>query len=786
MGRRLKRIALVLLAIALLAVAAALIALRGSLAPLDGKLALAGLSAPVRIERDALGTVTIEAASEADAMRALGYVHAQERFFEMDLMRRSAAGELAALFGARALELDTARRQDRIRSRVRANLDAALGAKRDAVEAYTSGVNHGLASLRARPWPYLLLRARPQPWRVEDTPVVGYAMYYDLQDAGNARELGLIRVQPLLPRALFDLVTWDGSRWDAPLQGAPRGDAPLPGPEALDLRRLVPAAGTAPQPEPAMPRGSNNFAVSGRLTADGRAILADDMHLGLRAPNIWFRARLRYPDPQRPGLRIDVSGFSLPGTPGVTVGSNGHVALGFTNSYGDWNDWAALPGCGRAHCAGRRAHRERIEVAGGEPVDIVVEETGWGPIAEYRADGSALARRWVAHLPGAMNLSLIDMGGARTLDQALAVADRAAVPAQNLLLADASGRIAWRLLGPVPRRAAGCRPQALSDPATCPPWPIDTAGAPAIIEPTGGRLWTANARVVDGGFLQRMGDGGYVLGTRAWMIRDRLHAKAVFDERDLLAIQLDDRSLLLRPWSDLMLRQARTGNAPALADVAAAAPRLEPHASTDAVAYRTVRAWRGAVHARIRDGLLSPARHALGPDAKLPELPQLEAVAWPMASTQPEHLLPPGFDSWQQLFEDAAREVRDELAAKGPLAKRTWGDRNTAAICHPLAGALPFGRRLLCMPAEPLRGDSFTPRAQAPDSGASQRMVVSPGRERDGLAHMPGGQSGHPLSPFWGSGHDDWVHGRPTPFLPGPARHVLRLVPGANRQRPAH
>ena len=122
--------------------------------------------------------------------------------------------------------------------------------------------------------------------------------------------------------------------------------------------------------------------------------------------------------------------------------------------------------------------------------------------------------------------------------------------------------------------------------------------------------------------------------------------------------------------------------------------------------------------------------------------------------------------------------MRDELDQSGPLAARTWGERNTAAICHPLAGAIPLiGRHLLCMPAEPLPGDSMMPRVQGPGFGASQRMVVAPGHEADGIAHMPGGQSGHPLSPFWGAGHDDWARGRASPFLPGETRHQLLLSP---------
>jgi penicillin amidase len=307
---------------------------------------------------------------------------------------------------------------------------------------------------------------------------------------------------------------------------------------------------------------------------------------------------------------------------------------------------------------------------------------------------------------------------------------------------------------------------------------VSTARAPAVIDPPSGRVWTANARVVDGNALRLVGDGGYVLGPRAKQIRDALFAKQRFDERDLLAIQLDDRALFLQRWWTL-LRGLPAGDAtPALRALADAASRWEGRAVPESVSYRIVRAWRLAVHERIAAGLTAPARAALGKDFERPELPQFEGVAWPLVTQRPAHLLPTAYPTWTALFEDAAREVRAELEARGPLAERTWGERNTARICHPLSGALPaFAKGTLCMPFEPLPGDSSMPRVQAPDMGASQRMVVSPGHEADGILHMPGGQSGHPLSPFWGAGHDDWVHGRPTPFLPGPATHSLRMVP---------
>ena len=785
MTRWLRRGAFALL---VLAAAFALLAtwlLRGSLPTLEGTLALPGLSAPVSVSRDANGTVTIDAANQHDALRALGYVHAQERYFEMDLLRRTAAGELSALFGEIAVDTDKRHRLHRMRARVSRDMDAITGSQRSQLQAYADGVNAGLATLRVRPWAYLLLRQQPAPWRVEDSPLVGHAMYFDLQGGDNARELALWRMRPHLPPALFDLLAHDGSRWDAPLQGAARGDAVLPGPDVLDLRGLPASAASPAAPESPGTPGSNNFAVSGALTADGRAILADDMHLGLRAPNIWFRARLRYADAAAPGGRVDVQGVTLPGLPAVVVGSNGHVAWGFTNSYGDYQDWKLQTPCAAqtpaSGCARIARYSERIEVAGAAPVMLDVDETAWGPVAHREADGRVLSLRWTAHLPGAVNLGLVEFPVAGDIDQALAIANRTATPTQNLLLADAEGQVAWRLLGPLPQRSEACKLAATVETATdetCAPWTSSTAASPILRSPALDRLWTANSRVLDGEDLRRVGDGGYVLGARAAQIRDALQANARFGERDLLAIQLDDRALFLQPWHALLLERANAAQSPALRELATAAARWEGRASIDSVSFRIVRSWRLAVHKRIAEGLTAPARDTLGEDFVLPDFPQLEGVAWPLVSQRPAHLLPPPHASWDALFEDAAVQVRDDLAEQGPLAERTWGERNTAAICHPLAAAIPLvGKRWLCMPADPLPGDGAMPRVQGPAFGASQRMVVSPGHEADGILHMPGGQSGHPLSPFWGAGHAAWVRGEPSPFLPGSTIHTLLLQP---------
>lgn len=781
-----KWIGRVLIALVLLVVVAVLGVwwlMRGSLPRLEGEVALPGLSAPVTIQRDANGVVTVEAANENDAMRALGYVHAQERYFEMDLLRRTASGELAALFGPVAIGVDKEHRVHRMRARVTRDLDAILGDKRAMAQSYVDGVNAGVGALKVRPWPYLLLRTQPEAWTLSDSVLVGYAMYFDLQDAKNERELAMWRIRPHLPQALYALLAHDGTSWDAPLAGRPRGDATLPGADIVDLRQLPMQEGPRPADVPERSDvGSNNFAVSGQLTADGRAIVADDMHLGLRAPNIWFRARLRYPDARAPDGRVDANGFTLPGLPALVVGSNGHVAWGFTNSYGDWADWKRVPDCDDDSCAGAMSTVEIIRVAGSDDVEFPVDETQWGPILHREDDGSSLALRWIAQQPGSMNLGLADFLHARSLDDALAMADRTAIPAQNLAIGDSQGRITWRLLGPMPQRGAGCDPTQVVEPATCAPWPITTASGTALPIGTVQRVWTANSRVVDGALLARVGDGGYANGARAKQIRDGLFAKDRFTERDLLAIQLDDRALFLKRWWTLLRERDGAAKTPALHELAAAASTWQGRASADSVSYRVVRAWRLAVHDRLLDGLTAPAHAALGDKFEMPNLSHFEGVAWPLVTQRPANLLPRRFASWEALFEDAAREVRDELATDGPIAQRTWGERNTAKICHPLSRALLAAvKSSLCMPADELPGDSGMPRVQGPNFGASERMVVAPGHEADGIIHMPGGQSGHPMSPFWGAGHDDWVHGRPTPFLPQETKYAMKLVPGGTR-----
>lgn len=786
----LRRSIIVLLVLAAAFIATAWLALRGSLPQLDGILRVSAVHAETSIERDERGTATITGSSRSDVTWALGYVHAQERFFEMDLMRRSAAGELAELFGAAAVPIDRRARVHRMRARAEAALALLPASERAQIERYRDGVNAGLAALDVRPFAYLLTGTRPRPWASEDTVLVVDAMYFTLNDAANKRELAFSRMHDALPESAWKFLSATGGRWDAPLAGPPMRWPDPPPVEDIDLRALDSSllrTGDAVSDD--VP-GSNSFAVSGALTG-GPGLLANDMHLGLGVPGIWFRARLIYPNPRRPGETIDVSGATLPGTPAIVAGSNRSIAWGFTNSYGDFTDWVRViadPGDANRYLTAEGSapistYPETIVVKDAPPETLEVRETQWGPIMAQDADGVPLALAWTAHREGAVNLELMRLEQAETSDEGIAIAQAAGMPAQNFLVADRFGSIAWTIAGRIPVRSGGFDPQLPADwsmPGTGWNGWLVAADYPLISNPPWQRIWTANARMVDEGMhLAALGDGGYDLGARQKQIRDDLRGKEHFSPADMLEIQLDDRALFLEPW-----RKRLTG----LLEYTAASPQrlqirklLEDwsgRASIDSVGYRIVRAWRNEVKDALLDAFAGAvrSRHA---DFQMPKLGQFEHAAWLLLEEQPAHLLPPGYQDWTAFQVACLDRVVERLESQpGGLAARTWGERNTARISHPLSRALPaFVARYLDMPADELPGDSNMPRVQGPKFGASERFSVAPGDEEHGYFELAGGQSGHPLSPFYGAGHRDWVEGKPTPFLPGPARHVLRFEP---------
>ncbi len=505
-------------------------------------------------------------------------------------------------------------------------------------------------------------------------------------------------------------------------------------------------------------------------------------------PSLWFRARFVYSTDE--GGEVDVTGASLPGTPAMIVGSNGHVAWGFTNSYIDTTDWVRV----KRDAADPRRYltaqgpeplvekTETLHVRGGADETLRVEETRWGPILAEDTDGTPLALAWTAQMPGAFNLDLERIERASNVDEATAIARESGLPPQNFIVGDRDGRVAWTIAGRIPRRLGAydaTLPADWSQPGTGWDGWLPDHDYPRIADPSSQRLWTANQRVTDLPWLAVLGDGGYDLGARAGQIRDALAARERFAPDDLPAIQLDDRARFLEHWKDLLQRELDRAPASALTDAMRRALKdWSGHASIDSVAYRLVRAWRGEVVDTVLDGFAAAVRRRF-PDFTLPKLAQSEYAVWKLVDERPAHLLPPGQADWDALLLACAERAGKALDAQpGGIAARSWGERNTARIAHPVSRGLPaFLARFLDMPHEPLPGDSNLPRVQAPGFGASERFAVAPGQEAKGFFMMPGGQSGHPLSPYYGSGHADWVAGRPTPFLPGPAQRVLHFSP---------
>ncbi len=773
-------------AIVIAAGGAAWFVLQASLPTIDGELPVAGIDAPVVIERDDHGIPRIIARSRADLAYASGYAHAQDRFFQMDLIRRQAAGELSKLFGKRAIEADKRFRFHRFRSRAKQVLERLSADERTLVERYAQGVNDGLAGLGARPFEYLLVGATPEPWLPEDSFLVVYTMYMQLNDGRAIRDVRRGLARRVLPEEVYRWIYPQGTPWDAPLMGEPRPVAPIPPASVYSLRDKTADAPPSAEKGRYPLRGSNNWAVTGSLSGTGRALVSNDMHLGLNTPNIYYQAHFIVEGEDA----RQVAGVSLPGTPFIVAGSNFNVAWGYTNSYGDWSDAVLLkagdePGSYRTPDGDRAFERyvEIIEVRDSDPVTLEIRETVWGPVLEDvdYPDGE-IAVSWIAHKPEGVNLRMIELEGARSLDEALDIANSMAIPPQNFVSGDAEGNIAWTIAGKIPRKSGfdAWLPADWSREHGWQGWlPADQY--PRIVNPDSGRIWTANARVADAEALRLIGDGGYDLGARARQIRDRLTDKNRFAPEDMLEIQTDDRAIFLARWRELLLQvldEDATSADPQLGDYRLLAETWIPRASPDSVGYRLVRAFRLEVEKRLFHAIMTPAREAYGDDVELRRSNQFEAALWSLVTEQPIHMLPSGFDNWQEFLVDSVREnIRHLSTYGGNLAERTWGEINTATIRHPLSSAIPVVGDRLNMPLDGLSGDLDMPRAQGPSFGASQRFSILVGDEANSLMHMPTGQSGHPLSAFYDKGHRDWVAGEPSPFLPGKAAHTLTLVP---------
>jgi penicillin amidase len=534
--------------------------------------------------------------------------------------------------------------------------------------------------------------------------------------------------------------------------------------------------------------GSNSFAVAGVRADGGGALVANDMHLHLGVPNIWYRMSLRWPGHSETGV-------TLPGSPTLVAGSTGRIAWGFTNSNAGTGDLLVVdPSISPALYHGPKAkgllpyekRTEAVAVRGSKPVSMDFDWTVWGPVVGEAGEGRQLVYHWTEDDPAATNLDIMDLEDAASAREAVAIAHHMGLPAQNFVVADSIGQIAWTVAGFLPKRVGydGRLPVSWSFGDRRWEGYLASGEVPSVVSPAEGILWTANNRTVGGKALEAVGDSGYDMAARARQIQDDLGAllggSRPVQPADLLSVQLDDRAVLLEKWHALLIDTLRgevVSGKPARAALLGASQKWEGRADAGSVSYGVVRAFRLAVVRRILDPIFAPCLER-DPGFTWTRFNYEQAIET-ILRTRPVRLLDPSFATWDDLLVAAADDVaRSYREAGNNLGTATWGTLNAARIEHPFARFLPrWAATWLAMPVDPLPGDSNMPRIQHPNFGASERFVVSPGHEDAGLFNMPGGQCSNPLSPYFRAGHEAWVRGDPTPFLPGRAEHTLELAP---------
>ncbi|WP_036144353.1 penicillin acylase family protein [Luteibacter sp. 9135] len=798
--RHVRRLIALIVALVLAVAASILVAvfvlLHAGAATTEGDVA-ASVASPVTIARDAMGAVTIDAARRTDASFALGFAHAQDTFFAMDLMRRKAAGELAALVGPAAIDLDKDYRRHRLRAVAEQAYRTLSPNQRDQLQHYAAGVNAGLAGLRVRPWEYLVFRQAPQPWRPEDSLLVLGAMYLELNDGGhNERKLRLLQLDAVLPPSVVAFLAAPDPTWEAALDGSVSDAPPVPDASVFVLPSHTDdavALDLSFSPRQGADIGSNAFAVAGTSASDPGALLANDMHLSLGVPNIWYRATLRYGQADANGKVVvrQVAGLTLPGTPALVTGQNEQVAWGFTNSYADVQDWVVV------HTTDPQGSRYRspqgieamvyrdevIQVRGGASVPLRIAETRWGPVMATSAQGEPMALAWTGASPRAYNLAIMQMEDATDVPSALDIAQHAGLPLQNVLAVDRQGHIGWTIAGnaiPVRGTAGFANPADWSvSGAGWSGW-LDASRYPRVENPAQGYLWTANNRAVGGASLALLGNGGYNLGARARQIRDDLAGGHPATPAAMLAIQRDDRAVFLARWQALMLEvidkaRARHADEAGLAALHDRVARWGARADASSPGYGAVRRFHEEVTARVLRPFVALAAQRFKdfawPEGTVPEYAVWQLIHAPSAS----HLRDPRYASWDDLLDEACLATLRDVAQDG---KATWGDENMLNLRHPLSGAFPgIVARFLDARAQPLSGDRDMPFVSAPRFGASERMVAVPGDAARSLLHMPGGQTDHPLASTYLAGTDAWRLGQPTPLQPGVANSTFRLVP---------
>lgn len=758
-----------------------------------GELGIPGLEHPVTVLRDSRAVPHLYAESLEDLLFAQGYVTAQERLWQMDVLRRTACGELAEIFGRRMLEMDKENRILGLGEAANRAAELLDTQTRTLLEAYARGVNAFIETHRSRlPIEFLLLGYTPRLWTPSDTLAVGLDMF-KLLSTTWPWELLRAKVLEKLPPELADDLYVSRSPLDRPVgeplpRRVPRQRGRVYLAQRSPTRHLPkcrhPLAETARPLAPTA--GSNNWVVAGSRTASGQPLLANDPHLPHVLPAIWFAIHLKSPDrPGQPGM--NVAGVSLPGIPFVIIGHNERIAWGMTNLWSDVQDLYLE----RFHpqqphryltptgwqTVGRRV--EYIKVRGEPDYQLEVLRTRHGPVVHD--DGTRkLALRWTALEPELLSLPFYELNRAQNWEEFRAALALYGGPVQNFVYADVNGNIGYYGAGRVPIRRQGRGEVPVPGDTLDHDWIgyIPSHEMPQAFNPLTGILASANNRIVPEGYPYYLTDR-WEPPYRVARIYEVLENQTGYKPKDFLRLQGDILSL-----PDLFLAQQL---------VAARGDR--PLDSTFLEAFELLHTWDGHMRAEETAPLLCHAtRRVLLERLLRPKLgDDWQAYAWFMSPVflenvlreRPGRWLPEGYASYDELLvaslAKAIEELRQEFGTPYVRSWR-WGNRLQVWFAHPLFDRVPLLRRWFRVGGTE-SGDRHSVKAMTPQFGPSLRLVVDLADFDNSLLNITLGQSGHLLSPHYCDQYTAWHSGRSFPFpfsdaaIARATRYRLRLLP---------
>jgi penicillin amidase len=793
-----------------------------SLPTIDGTIKLSGLAAPVTIRRDGHGVPHIEASNQDDLLLAQGYVTAQDRLWQMDMLRRNAAGELAEILGPSLVEHDKAQRVFQFRNVAQRVYHSLSDADRHRYEQYARGVNLFIAQSQGHfPAEFRFLHYRPHPWSGVDSVLIGLNMVLSLDshwDVKLSRERIASRLHdPKLEADLYPTGSWRDQPPTAAVADMtqPHPAPPLPEDEDDDKTqtRLNPANPTSNQAfedTRALRRrlgltdcsgcvpGSNNWVISGKHTASGKPLLANDMHLGLSVPNIWYMADLK-----APGLHV--AGVTLPGVPLVIAGHNDHVAWGFTALYGDVQDLYVEKLDGKGNYAGPQgnwlplAHsRETIHVRFSKDVNLDVQLTPHGPLLNpiFRKETRPIALHWTLYDPALAAIPLYEMNTAPDWQHFSAALAAWCWPTQNVVYTDDAGHIAYHAVGKVPLRPAGLMGVPIQDAQH--EWqgyiPFDEL--PYSVDPPSGLLATANARVTpnDTKFPLTLEWPDPYRAERVYMdLRGRDNLK----REDMLAIQTDiysevDQELAHRfayAIDQTLQKKQPTGDDTRLRQAADLLRswdgRMAPDSAAASIIYRT--------------------RHAFWPLILVPKLgSDSDSYEWAESNFAEEEIimhgsipvgikpgdaapvsswLPSNFKDWDALLTEAVRRGLNEGKAPEDLAHWNYGSWHVIDLEHPVYQLLPIVKGWSGTGELPLSGGNTTIKQVGRAFGPSQRFTMDWSAPDASTENIVFGESGDPTSPWFRDQWTAWYSGTTfaLPFsqqaVTAQTTHTLQLVP---------